>query len=245
LKLCLTVAPFYLHIPKWSFVQKGTPTAAYLDFCGKEMICSTQKKNIPIAYPTIKRKCYAADNGVLTFDGRCYPSSMTHTCQKPGHSCFRHVVSFANFPGKRTFKAVGRCLRYLCHTLLATWQIENLSQSANCIVDACDAFVKNPSKKCDACGSVMPQPTMEVFDASQTYEHVSSASVQRDLCYVLKVAVDSGNGILQSMQSSKALVSATKCLHRDVTDRQVIVSKSIESCVTYFLGFRWYEVGDR
>ena len=67
-----------------------------------------QLHNVPIIYQTVKHKCHSNDHNIVSFQGRLWPVQTIRTCEKPGHSCVRNVVSFAKFPGRDAFKAVGR-----------------------------------------------------------------------------------------------------------------------------------------
>ena len=66
--------------------------------CLKDKFEHFRQEHIPLAYPTIKRKCF---KGSVTFQamqhGFCALGT-THTCTKPTHSCFRNIISFSSFP---------------------------------------------------------------------------------------------------------------------------------------------------
>jgi len=119
-------------------------------------------ENIPTATATIKKKCYSEKNRAIQFCGQYYPGAITKTCTKPGHSCMRNVCSFYNFPGQNKYRAVSRCLHYLCRQLLSSWAITNLSQSADCFAESVEALTKNPTRTCCACKASMDAPSIVI-----------------------------------------------------------------------------------
>ena len=49
-------------------------------------------ENLPIVYPTIKRKCFAGQFDVFYFENRAVPFKPIRSCDKSSHSCFRNIV---------------------------------------------------------------------------------------------------------------------------------------------------------
>ena len=202
--------------------------------------------NIPLVYPTIKRKCYSGLQEWVTFLGCNYPCSCMSTCQKPQHSCMRNVVTFARFPGKQQLRAVSRALRHLYSKIFVGWAVDNLAKAADNVRAAFAGLSACPdSGRCVGCGSMLFGPTIKIFDAGQAYEMVSLQSVHRDIDLLLRRAVELNMGIVQVFKTARALVAISRSLQRGSDDRTVLVSASIQRCVEAYLKFRIYRLGDR
>ena len=104
-----------------------------------------QYENLPIVYPTIKRKCFAGHFDVFYFENRAVPIGPMRTCDKSSHSCFRNIVSFASMPGARQFRAVSRAIRHMIAHTLHSYNIENMSTVCD---ELQDAFCNLMKKRC-------------------------------------------------------------------------------------------------
>ena len=67
--------------------------------------------NLPYLYDTVKRKCWNSND----FGGA------QKICEKPGHSCFRCISSFAAFPGKLHLKYASRALDFVISQTFASF----------------------------------------------------------------------------------------------------------------------------
>ena len=65
-------------------------------------------RNIPYAFPSVKRKCWQDTEG-----------NIVHVCSKSGHSCYRNLVSFATIPGKIRYRYSSRAIQVLIQRVLA------------------------------------------------------------------------------------------------------------------------------
>ena len=196
-------------------------------------------ENLPIVYPTIKRKCFAGHFDVFYFGHRAFPYMPIRTCDKSSHSCFRNIVSFASMPGARQFRAVSRALRHMIAHTLQTYSIENMSKICDELREAFGELMKNEnSRRCLSCHCGMCGPTVATWDAGQAYEILNPTQVLRDLDHVCTRCEAAGSGLLQIWHSARSLVGFSKSLHRSLNDRVVLVTHSIKSCVRAYMKMR-------
>ena len=109
-------------------------------------------ENLPIVPPTVKWKCFAGQFDVFYFDNRAFPYMPIRTCDKPSHSCFRNIVSFASMPGARQFCAVSRAIRHMIAHTLHSYSIENMSTVCDELLDAFgDLMPNDDTGRCMSC----------------------------------------------------------------------------------------------
>jgi len=181
----------------------------------------------------------------VKFAGRLWPAQFVHSCEKPGHSCVRNIVSFAKFPGRVAFKAVGRALSYLTKLILGGWAIPNLSQSADHIRDSVATLHPYDSGSCRCCQCSLQQPSCHIWDVGQAYEQIEKSNALRDLTYVLERAVATGHGLVQVLKGAKAIMGTTHSLQRNCHDRVVVASQSLKSCIESYFNFNIYRIGNK
>eukprot|EP00973_Karenia_brevis_P014198 1931110-Karenia_brevis.AAC.1 len=203
-----------------------------------------EEKQIPIAYPTVKKKCFAAKVKFMDIDGITIPCTGAKTCEKHLHSCYRNVISFCKFPFPRMFKRMTRALMNICYSLLISWCVPDLAKSPQCLMDRCDMLKHNDSRCCLFCGCKMKTPTLQTYDVPQAYEEVHVDVLKKDVSYLMRVAEKTNTGMQQVLHSIKSIVGPCKKLQRNMGDRTVIVSRTLEKCVSLYLDCRIFKVGN-
>ena len=148
-------------------------------------------------------------------------------------------------PGATAFRKVSIALKYLVSTLLMHWSIDNMSTVTQEIrSEFADLTKYGSSRVCICCGSHMANPTVKTFDAGQAYQMIKSATVLRDLEYIVKQAHQSSAGLLQMYNHVRSIVGGTKSLRKSFDDRVVIATKSIVSCVSAYVNFHIFRLGN-
>ena len=202
-------------------------------------------ENLPVVYPTIKRKCFAGLFDAFYFANRAIPYMPIRTCEKSSHSCFRNIVSFASMPGARQFRTVSRALRHMIAYTLHSYSIENMSTVCDELKAAFGDLINNDDTgRCMPCHCSMNGPTVATWDAGQAYEVLDPAQVLKDLDHVYTRCEAADSGLLQIWHSARSLVGFSKSLHRSLNDRVVLVTRSIKSCVKAYMNMRIFRFCD-
>ena len=198
-----------------------------------------QYENLPIVYPTIKRKCFAGHFDVFYFENRAVPFGPMRTCDKSSHSCFRNIVSFASMPGARQFRAVSRAIRHMISHTLHSYSIDNMSTVYDELQEAFSDLMKHDNAdKCMSCQCSMCGPTAATWDAGQAYEVLNPTQVLKDLDHICTRSEAAGSGLMQIWHSARSLVGFSKSLHRSLNDRVVLATRSIKSFVRAYMNMR-------
>ena len=165
--------------------------------------------------------------------------SPIHTCEKHAHSCYRNIVSFANLPGAREFKSIGRAIRHLISSILHTWCITSLATVSHEVNASFQILRKfGASSTCLCCKCKLPGPTITTCDAGQAYEVLRPEQVLADLDHVLRRAEDAKCHLIQVYKTVKSIVGFTKSLHRSKDDRVVVTARTIRRCVSSYMKLR-------
>ena len=100
------------------------------------------------------------------------PSHTAYTCEKPGHSCMRNIMSFKQMPGRACFKRIGRAFMAALTAVAPGYGIRNLSKGKDTITKALgqQSFRHSNNFCCIKCGFRMSSPTFYTADAGQSYE---------------------------------------------------------------------------
>ena len=115
----------------WKMVPDSPESVAELyeglhNFVGrKERVHLSRKKGwagsiVPFTFCTIKSKCY--DQSAMR-RGR--------TCQKPGHSCMRKIISWWHHPARPQLRAAGRAAAVWIECLRMSWECANMKTSCS------------------------------------------------------------------------------------------------------------------
>ena len=156
---------------------------------------------LPYAYCTLKAKCFA----VQDVDG-----CTEHVCQKPGHSCFRRIISWRSHPARNMYKGVGRALLGLISLLGVGFETANLFSAvedfrAAVSKLACDSLV------CVRCCSPKPLLSICVCDAAQMYEELHPEKIREAVAFLI-------SRIRQLKPEAKGIaVAKSKRLHTRLT----------------------------
>ena len=121
---------------------------------------------LPYAYCTLKSKCFADDE-----DGA------KHVCEKPGHSCFRRIISWRSHPARRVYKGVGRAILGVIKLLGIGFETDNLFTAVRDFRGAVGKLSCS-SDTCLRCNSRKPRLSICVADAAQMYEELSPTRIR-------------------------------------------------------------------
>jgi hypothetical protein len=194
-------------------------------------------EHLPYMYPNVKRKCYRGDS----------LGKNRHTCRKPGHRCFRNVVSSMRLPGRRAFKNVGRALRCLLFSVWSTWTFRDQSR---CGPEICDRYHRTATPpsvencKCSMCKETMLQPCGATVDAGQAYEALCHSFVFKCLSSLFDTAATPQHAATTvtvfRTPSYRAFLGGHPCTLVD--DRAVFWLDRIKHSITCLLGMNVYRI---
>ena len=130
----------------------------------------------------------------MNLKAKCFTHRQGRTCEKPGHSCLRKVVSWRSHPAVDYYRWLARGAQ----TLVAAWgrghDVSSLKTAAAELRRKV-AALSGPAGgggrgedqrppgvgHCDKCGAYMPSPAVVVADAAQMYEEVPPSRVRSGL----------------------------------------------------------------
>ena len=130
----------------------------------------------------------------MNLKAKCFPHLQGRTCQKPGHSCLRKMVSWCSHPAVDYYHWLARGVQ----TLVAAWgrghDVTSLKTAAaelrNKVAALSGPAVGNGAGAegqapgtvfCTRCKAFMPCPAVVVADAAQMYEEVPPSRVRHGL----------------------------------------------------------------
>lgn len=247
---------------RWEFTDMSVQTAVqtYRKLLDRALPTSLQApnscfsgRNMPYAYPTVKRKCFGAAvwirNGACTLYGNI--SRGSRTCAKQGHSCLRTIVSFFRLPSKRMYRYVGRGLEFLIQEFRPGADLPSLSEARASLKSRFECMHPRPGqhdKYCLCCGKLMKHPTLHISDAGQAFEAIKVDVIESRLDSLFDRAVMSTTCTNPSIQvhcSRKSSVSWGGFIKDDLSDRKVLLLSTIRTCVKSLLQCRLYLCGNR
>jgi hypothetical protein len=141
----------------------------------------------------------------MNLKAKCFTHRQGRTCEKPGHSCLRKVVSWRSHPAVDYYRWLARGAQ----TLVAAWgrghDVSSLKTAAAELRRKV-AALSGPAGggergedqrppgvgHCDRCGAYMPSPAVVVADAAQMYEEVPPSRVRSGLRSLFAWAEDRG-----------------------------------------------------
>ena len=151
----------------------------------------------------------------MNLKAKCFEHGKGRVCQKPGHSCFRKVVSWRSHPAVDFYRWVVRGVQ----TLVTAWgrgfDVSSLKTAAAELRDKVAALA-GPSAgegrrvgqsgpalhSCARCGAGMSCPAVVVADAAQMYEEVPPSRVREGLASFITWATEQGYvGVVASKSS--------------------------------------------
>ncbi|CAE8583398.1 unnamed protein product [Polarella glacialis] len=179
--------------PRWLMTSK-TPEQAAADRAlainavqlvrAKSPTASTDPVHLPNGYGAVKAKCFKG----------CPSSGQTHSCEKPGHSCFRKVVSWSSCETnvRQLLRSAGRAVTILVTKYCLGWETLNLKTSASDLKQRLAGLVQ-PTMVCGECGAQREgKYTMLVADAGQMFEQIRAPHVLRNLSLLFERARKEG-----------------------------------------------------
>ena len=157
----------------------------------KERVHLSRKKGwtgsiVPYTYCTIKSKCH--DQSVMR-RGR--------TCEKPGHSCMRKIISWWHHPARPQLRAAGRAAAAWIECLHMSWECASMKTSCSDLrrlwLRACRMAGGGCCRShCRLCGKVLHSPTVYTADAAQFYEEVRGSDILETLQHLLQYSEQRG-----------------------------------------------------
>ena len=114
---------------------------------------------LPYLYITFKHKCFKG------------PPDSPHTCDLPGHSCVRKIVSYFRIYGRRKHRTIHRAAQVGLQQL-KTWECWSLKDAPKQLRERYDGLIYTEANRhvCVFCGGRKKAVTCRVKDASQAYE---------------------------------------------------------------------------
>ena len=157
---------------------------------------------------------------------KCFGSGATagyRTCQKPGHSCVRRIVSYAGWRAHSSWRAAGRALKFIVHQATNTDEIQSLKEARiamesriNRLVAAC------VPGQCDTCGRRVEGLQGVVADAGHFYESVQSTQACEAADAILRRAEEDGHSAVSVAGRRRAFFGG-------------VVFRSLRQCLVFTL----------
>ncbi|CAE7634748.1 unnamed protein product, partial [Symbiodinium sp. KB8] len=157
---------------------------------------------------------------------KCFGSGATagyRTCQKPGHSCVRRIVSYAGWRANSSWRAAGRALKFIVHQVTNTEEIQSLKDARiamesriNRLVAAC------VPGQCDTCGRRVDCLQGVVADAGHFYESVQSTQACEAADAILRRAEEDGHSAVTVAGRRRAFFGG-------------VVFRSLRQCLVFTL----------
>ena len=175
--------PTELSVQQAAILRANTIAATPLSK-GRVLHASPDPGHLPYGYGTVKAKCFKGS----------FATGWQHSCEKPGHSCFRKIVSWGRCEAsvRRIFRQVSRAATILVAKYCLGWETLSLKSS---IVD-----LRRRIEKLDfdcICCPCCKKPrnsriSLLVADAGQMYEQIQPADVLSNLKTVIERAQQEG-----------------------------------------------------
>ena len=196
-------------------------------------------EHVPYIYPTVKYKCF----------GGSRMTGSIKTCDRPGHSCFRNVVSFVALPGRQIFKSVGRALRTVFEVCWSSWCFKDQARSGAELSKRYNKTKNRPANEvhcCAKCKKPMAAPGGITADAGQAYEAVRRPFVSGCLDALFKTASTPkfAAKTISVLKTVKYYGFVGGRIHQPAEDRVVFWLDRIRHCVDRLLAMDIYRFGD-
>ena len=141
----------------------------------------------------------------MNLKAKCFGHRQGRTCEKPGHSCFRKVVSWCTHPAVDYYRWLARGVQ----TAVTAWgrghDVASLKTAAAELREKVAELAGPPPcagagaarqadglPACARCGTHMPCPAVVVADAAQMYEEVPPSRVREGLGSLVTWAKERG-----------------------------------------------------
>ena len=183
----------------------------------KERVHLSRKKGwtgsiVPYTYCTIKSKCH--DQSAMR-RGR--------TCQKPGHSCMRKIISWWHHPARPQLRAAGRAAAAWIECLRMSWECASMKTSCSDLrrlwCRACRTAGDDCCRShCRLCEKVLHSPTVYTADAAQFYEEVRGSDILDTLQLLLQYSEQRGirSVMLRDSKRRRAYLSPKSHVTREI-----------------------------
>ena len=171
------------------------------------------------------------------------------TCDRPGHSCFRNIVSFVALPGRKIFKSVGRALRTVFEVCWSSWCFKDQARSGVELSERYNKTKNRPANEvrcCAKCKKPMATPGGTTADAGQAYEAVRRSFVSGCLDALFKTASTPKFAAKTTsvLKTVKYYGFVGGQIHQLAEDRVVFWLNRIRHCVDRLLAMDIYRFGD-
>ena len=182
----------------------------------KERLYLSRKKKwtgsiVPYTYCTIKSKCHDQS-----------AERRGRTCQKPGHSCMRKIISWWHHPARPQLRAAGRAAAAWIECLHMSWECASMKTSCSDLrkswLRACRmAGGGHCRSHCRLCGKRLHSPTVYTADAAQFYEEVRGSDILETLQHLLQYSEQRGihSVMLRESRRRHAYLSKKKHVTRE------------------------------
>ncbi|CAL1165520.1 unnamed protein product [Cladocopium goreaui] len=115
---------------------------------------------LPYCYNSMKPKCFS--------NGR-------RSCEKPGHSCMRRIVSYVKWPARRMWRQAGRALTFILQMTICTDEIWALNTARRDLERKMARLLPaRQAGRCDRCHGACAEIQGITADAGQFFECVSA-----------------------------------------------------------------------
>lgn len=134
---------------------------------------------LPYCYNSMKPKCFS--------NGR-------RSCEKPGHSCMRRIVSYVKWPARRMWRQAGRALTFILQMTICTDEIWALNTARRDLERKMARLLPaRQAGRCDRCHGACAEIQGITADAGQFFECVSAFQACSALDEVLTLARKNGH----------------------------------------------------
>jgi hypothetical protein len=128
----------------------------------------------------------------MNLKAKCFKDAVGRTCEKPGHSCLRKVVSWCSHPAVDYYRWLARGAQALVTAWGLGFEVASLKTSASDLRSRVAKLVEPSAACCERCGKAMRGPAVLVADAAQMYEAVPPSRVREGLASLVEWAVGEG-----------------------------------------------------
>ena len=171
-----------------------------------------------------------------------------HVCKKPGHACYRKIVSFVQHPLRTLYRRGGRAIKILLNCKVKHWSVTNLKVATTEVREAFNQLVESPI--CVCCGKAIDSDSisMLVVDAAQMYEVIPRETVISN-ARVLISRIRSDQGVLvwhtphlAGHVCRKPPVVPMASSWYDGVTMIAVIALVLAQCIVFCGGFTWEQL---
>lgn len=198
-------------------------------FSGKTCV---SRRNLPTCKPLVKRKCWLSGTQVM------------HVCSKPGHSCFRNVISFFHLPQKVRFRYASRGLQVLIQRYFQNVEIRGLARATHMVKSGLHKLRVDHSlpRQCRVCRVQLLRPSLLALDADQAFEAMKPERVRHAmhmLCRLVRRVQHAPTVTIRHISRTSGMLGGEVRIQNKATSTYTLhtLQRSIEACLT----MRYYD----